>query len=91
MLRPLFLFGALLTLLIGCSPRGITSEMGLSIANDRYQAIASGLGGVVTPIPSPAVNVRAEDTVYKYLEPKTQKTIIVIVKKTGEFADTYQD
>jgi hypothetical protein len=65
--------------------------MGLSIANDRYQAIARGLGGVVAPIPSPAVNVRGEDTVYKYVEPKTQKTIIVIVKNTGEFADTYQD
>ena len=89
MLR-IFLTAICFSSLGGCSAKAITPELAQEIANDRYKAIARSVDGVVAPISKPAVNVRADDTVYKYIEPRTQRSIIVIVTKKGEFAETIQ-
>ena len=73
----------------GCDrPRSLTPLEAREIADRRYIAHVKAAGLLSLQLPSPVVNYRNTDTVFTYIEPTAKRTIVVIVERSGEVADT---
>ena len=74
----------------GCGKKNVTDVDARAIADSRYLANAQAIGSNIEEVPQPAIQKRANDTVFVYIEPTTKKKITVIVDRTGKVADTVE-
>ena len=76
--------------LTGCQPGSVTPIQAREIADHRFLAHSKMQGNDSGLVPQPEIDNRAGDTVFKYIEPKSRRTVTVIIGSHGEVADTIE-